>query len=437
MSGRGSGIGSIGSATGSNLAGVGPSLNVTATAAMTIGAKLGGSAREIQDGLLDVKRHEVCLTSRNRAKCAYVPVISTDNIVAPDSVCANKSNTALPGIDHKSQLDMSMGSYYREVADARSDLEYCLRKSQVSLHSFNAVTNGWLRLFQDHLMCASIITHRRNSIIFGTEKDFETATHNRIVHAGTWKQLEGTKNPGFCCKIYKFEYDSRDSNMHQHVRGICLAESTYAGVTHDMKDVEDAMMDLELLLNQFSKSSTKVHNLSNNSSDLIEAPELSYAGIALTDACLHPQNGDTAVTLNIFSALTVDNGPFDVQCSDDLMWISSIELPDFDKDGLRRFRAVLTPAYLATCLSRLHIVSTDLYLRRFASRPNTTTITDLLKHKPGNPSRKTFLIAPQKRGFGLLRRSSIQDKQRHIGTAISSCHASKRLDMVNGACAKF
>jgi len=115
MSGRSSGIGSIRSATNSNLAGKGPALNVTATAAMTICAKLGGSVQEIQDGLLDVKRHEVCLTTKNLAKCAYVLVISTDTIIAPDLVCSNKCNTLLPGIGNKSQLDMLMGSYYRRL----------------------------------------------------------------------------------------------------------------------------------------------------------------------------------------------------------------------------------------------------------------------------------------------------------------------------------
>jgi len=239
--------------------------------------------------------------------------------------------------------------------------------------------------------------------------------------------------------VYKYEFSSRnDFNMHQSVRGICIKQSGEGdGVAHEPVDVEDAMLDLELLLNMFSKSSTKVHNQSNNSSDLIEALELSYASIALMDACLHLQNGDTALTLNIFSALTVNYGPFDVQCSDDLMWISSVELPDFEKDRLRRFWAVLTASHLASCLSLQKIASMESYLRRFAVRANATVISDLLKHKPGNPSRKIFLIAPQKRGFSLLCQSSIQDKQRHIGTAISSCHASKRLDMVNRTCAKF
>ena len=92
----------------------------------------------------------------------------------------------------------------------------------------------------------------------------------------------------------------------------------------------------------------------------------------------------------------------------------------------------------------LHPATTAAFLQSVAQRQthfdltrNKTPIVNALKHKPGNPSRKTFLIAPQKKGFGLLHRSSIKDKMRHIGTSISSCMPSKRLDLVNGAVAKF
>ena len=93
MSGGGSSISSIGSATSSNLAGVGPSLNVTANANMTISAKLGSSAREMLDGVVDVDRHELCMTMRSKTKCAYVPVVSTNTIKAPECVAAHSDST--------------------------------------------------------------------------------------------------------------------------------------------------------------------------------------------------------------------------------------------------------------------------------------------------------------------------------------------------------
>jgi len=431
-------VGSLGSATSSNLAAIGPVLNQIARTSMTDLAKLGMTAREILDGVADVSRHQLCLTAKTKVKCAYVPVISTDNITLPDTVPANQTQTKLPSSLAESHLDMSMGSYYREVADARTELEYALRKNQMSLHSFDLVVDGQLRKFQDHLLCGSTPTHRRNSIIFGKESDFTNNEHNVTQHKGKWTCIKEDS------KIYKFAFtESAGINMHQNIRGIVLQPTTSAQSEDDdtgldMMQVIQGLMDLEELIHHFSAFGTKVHNKSDNSSDLIEAPELSYAGIALTDACLHPQNGDTALTLNIFSALTVNNGPFDVQCSDDLMWISNVELGDFEKDGMRRFRLALTIDFLKLILrgGDANIGVLQVYARKFPLK-NSLLIVDKLKHKPGNPSRTTFLIAPQKRGFGLLRRSSIQDKLRHIGVAISSCHASKRLDMVNGACAKF
>lgn len=440
-----SGIGSLGSATSSNLAAIGPVLNQIARTSMTDLAKLGMTAREILDGVADVSRHQLCLTAKTKVKCAYVPVISTDNIALPDTVPGNHRQTKLPGSLAGSMLDMSMGSYYREVADARTELEYSLRKHQMSLHSFDAVVDGHLQKFQDHLWCGSTRTHRRNSIIFGSERDFTATDHNVSEHKGRWKAIGGGS------RIYRFTFDdASEINIHQYIRGIALQNTTSTELLlettptetddnqYDMEQVILGLMDLEELIHQFSMMGTKVHNKSDNSSDLIEAPELSYAGIALTDACLHPQNGDTALTLNIFSALTMNNGPFDIQCSDDLMWISNVELGDFEKDGLRRYRVALTIDFLKLTLQSGNTNTTILqsYTTKFPQR-NNTAIVDKLKHKPGNPSRTTFLIAPQKRGFGLLRRSSIQDKLRHIGVAISSCHASKRLDMVNGACARF
>jgi len=440
MSGGGSSIGSIGSATSSNLAGVGPSLNVTANANMTISAKLGSSAREMLDGVVDFDRHELCMRMRSKTKCAYVPVVSTDTIEAPESVAAHSDSTDLPHNLAGTMLDMSMGSYYREVADARTQLEYCLRKNQISLHSFDETSQMNLKAFQDHLNCKLTSTHPRHSIIFGTKNDFTDSSHTTKIHGSVWTlEPEATLQD-----IYVYKLKGKSDVMSQTIHGIVLEPTSPAddGNTASPTPViaEGAFMmvlvHLEALIRHFSTYTTKVHNKNSNNKDLIEAPELSYAGIALLQACLHPQKGDTAVTLNIFSALTVNNGPFDVQCSDDLMWISSVELPDFEKDGQRRFRPTLDLQYLKMCLQPDKTLLIDAY-KKNANTAARKQIVDALKHKPGNPSRKTFLIAPQKRGFGILRWSSIQDKMRHIGVAISSCHASKRLDMMKGACAKF
>jgi len=117
-------------------------------------------------------------------------------------------------------------------------------------------------------------------------------------------------------------------------------------------NMEDAgfMVLFRKFVAEVSTRPVRVFGSKSAQSDPIKPPMLTYAGIALTDACLHAQNGNKAVTLNFFSALTVNNGPFDVYSNDDLMWIFSVELADFEKDGLRRFRDVLSFKMLEACL---------------------------------------------------------------------------------------
>ena len=100
-------------------------------------------------------------------------------------------------------------------------------------------------------------------------------------------------------------------------------------------------------------------------------------------------------------------------------------------------RFLPAPGFYERPRSRARLSLPGLRLRCRGSAKEAQGISLAFKHKPGNPSRKTFLIAPQKKGFGILKRSSIKDKMRHIGTSISSCIPSKRLDLVNGAVAKF
>ena len=65
----------------------------------------------------------------------------------------------LPQLDYKllpvaglnSVLDMTISQYYRDVGDARNDLEYMLVKNQILLHSMDCNVNKALRLMQDHL----------------------------------------------------------------------------------------------------------------------------------------------------------------------------------------------------------------------------------------------------------------------------------------------
>jgi len=438
-----SGIASIGTATNSNLAGAGPSINITGRTDLTTISMFANNDIDLKNGQHDVKRHEICLSVPQRQIQAYSAVFSFDPFVEMPVSLTRKSDYKILPIDNlNSILDMTISRYYRDVGDARNDLEYILAKNQISLHSMDSGTNQTLCKMQDRLMKrmsdgSQQVFHRRNAIFLTTDSsNFTSQDDNQ--HDGKWvpsttKTFEA---------IYEFKPTEAPAVANQnnsHIYGIVLkVEDDPQTTLYNLTQHLDLAIRLVLHWDY-----PKVHTAKNVTSAPIEPPDLVYAGIALTDASAHPQNGDTAVTLKIFSALTVDNGPFSVLTNDDLMWIHDIELADFEKDGMRRQRIVLSiPSILRSITpgvpgnDTFEAENTTRYNRFQASR-NYAPITNALKHKPGNPSRKTFLIAPQKKGFGILKRSSVKDKMRHIGTSISSCMPSKRLDLVNGAVAKF
>ena len=468
-----SGIASIGTATNSNLAGAGPSINMTGRADLTTISMFSNSDSDLKNGQHDIKRHEICLSVPQRQIQAYSAVFSFDPFVEmPLSLTRGIDFVELPTADLNSVLDMNISRYYRDVGDARNDLEYILAKQQISLHSLDQGRNRCLLLSQDRLLkqgerlpaappnagagnaggaaaagngAPVNITHRRNAVFLSTdEQEFTIPDPN---HPGVWEPVDhkGAVGHGYP-PMYRFvavqgQGPNRANQHNSNVFGIHMDLGQNGG-SHDIENMRELTNKLDSMIRYImSVSQPRVHTEKNRCSAPIEPPDLVYAGMALTDACAHPQNGDTAVTLNIFSALTVDNGPFSILTNDDLMWIHDIELPDFERDGMRRQRNLLDLQSILLCLNPATAAAftQDINLRQaqFDLTRNKTPIINALKHKPGNPSRKTFLIAPQKKGFGLLHRSSIKDKMRHIGTSISSCMPSKRLDLVNGAVAKF
>jgi len=434
-----SGIASIGTATNSNLAGAGPSINITCRTDLMSISQFSND-NDLKNGQNDIRRHQLCVAVPQRQIQAYGAVFSFDPFVEmPVTLSAVIDFVKLPSDTIQSRLDMNISRYYRDVCDARNDLEYILASYQISLHSLTEDVNQSFMKMQDRLITVgtannNLYFHRRNALYIETDPQVFTDADN--AHGGIWTLVEGYDT------LYQFRALDQPKIIHTN--------SLVFGVLVDMPAVGEDLaarvcnleMQLDIAIRHIMRENPpKVHTPKNAKSAPIVPPDLVYAGIALTDACAHPQNGDTAVTVNIFSALTVDNGPFNVLINDDLMWIHEIELPDFEVDGMRRQRIVLDMPCIAnllfnqTTVRSCATVSTN--FRRFQSIRNKTAVTTAFKHLPGNPSRKTFLIAPQKKGFGLLKRSSIRDKMRHIGTSISSCMPSKRLDLVNGAVAKF
>jgi len=438
------GIGSLGTATNSNLSDVGNKINTTGRSNMLLASTFVANDDVLKKGDVDIKRHEICLTATHKGIQAYVPVISTD-IVCDRTIGieADKDYIRLPHSNPRlanSVLDMTISTYYQDIGDARNEFELMLARAQISLHSYQSSTQATLDKCQDRLKFfrGDIVheRHRRNAVFLVTaDKDMDDEER----HGGNWGRALPVAE-GDAASVYNdiFHKFTPKNNAHQATKNSSVYAIKMDGDKID--NVYYVKMLLEMLCNFIvSNDEIKVFTPKSSNTAPITPPELRYAGLALTDAYMHPQNGDTAVTLNIFSAVTINNGPFDIVTNDELMWIHEVELPDFMADGLRRRRVVLDPEMLQKVLTE-----DDTTKKIIEEVYNTVTLASAKEpvirqnnHLPGNPSRKTFLIAPCKRGFTLLQRTSILDHERRMARAISGAKAGKRLDMINGSCAHF
>jgi hypothetical protein len=438
-----SGIGSLASATNSNI-GSSVTINAVGRLFFDIASIFVKSDDDIKNGLVDGKRHEICLTTNNKNINAYVPVITTDLIHDKTiSIEPDKDFYKLPSTNpvlQNSILDMTIATYYQDIGDARNDFELMLARTQISLHSHKSEVNLALLHSQDRLFWSRsdptfTSKHRRNALFLLDQADID---EHHDAHKGNWQPYEVVPNNDgdntFMGVFYKF----------QHTIQLPLAENNcnFWGINIDGLSEDNLKMALEVVAHYIdSTDNIRVFTPKSSNCSPIKPPQFRYAGIALTDACMHPQNGDTAITVNIFSALTIDNGPFDIVTNDELMWMHEIELPDFMADGLRRRRVVLDSRSLYAIVENVannpKHRSVHMAFQRITMLAAQEPVIRQQNNVPGNPSRKTFLIAPCKRGFTLLERTSVVDHERRMGRAIAGAKPGKRLDLINGACAHF
>lgn len=167
----------------------------------------------------------------------------------------------------------------------------------------------------------------------------------------------------------------------------------------------------------------------------IEPPSIRYVGIALTDASMNPRNGDTAVTINHFSALTVDNGPFTVYNGDLLMWTLDCDMHNFDENGIRAARGVLTWKHIYTFTQENgfdEVIRLFQYIDGLRSRMYQKGFN---KRDIGRESRgkyATFNIIPYRNPLTIQECCSYTDDSRVFAKAISSAEQFQKLDIVNG-----
>jgi len=455
-------IDSLGSATNSNFQS-GPSINGTGRMDGNTGTALVPSDYKPGDNALDAFRHELLLSRRSAQHHAYINVISRDSTPGhfPAGTAIEVGDLLLSfgacpeHLDLK--LDNSIETYYADLGDARTELEYFLAYHQVSLHG-NGDLNTALYSAQRGLnrkhkgLHDAGKTRRRNAIFFVDlaevdllgDKGVDTSdrmisTGNLYVFGRGVAGVATSKGPA-------------GMTMFVPMKGVYWVRDTQT--KHAFKHTL-----MSILSEMFPTPYKPTVTTARSKNILIEAPEFRYAGLALTDAHMHASQGDTAVTVNHYSALTTQNGPFDVYIGDDLGWLFNIELHNILPDGNRYPRVALTYGVLQQIIVdrvaggvvannnerdafRVRIVSDSLkfnaqHRQAVGTGAAAATAARLGALKAGSDSERSkyprFVLVPLRHGSGIAKRSTIMDRQRRIGKAIGSCKGYGRLDWVNGA----
>jgi len=438
-------IDSLGSATNSNFQS-GPSINATGRADINTSSSLSDSASQSNDTSLDIFRHELLLTKIKSTHTAYVNVISRDSIPmsAPLLIRTEAESPRIPSflsctLENTSHLDMTISTFYADLGDARNELEYFMAFHQISIHGNLGVTREF-ETIQPHLEHGTgVKTHRRNAFFFMTIDTPDDLIQSSI---GT-KYAQKSSNSG------------QDTCSPTNLNGAKVfivkadSESAFAKDCTTKNSFKAALMTLFVeALGCVDKYKPQVVVSQRSHDAPITAPEFRYAGVALTDACMHQARGDTAVTVNHYSALTTQNGPYDVYIGDDVGWMFNVEQKNLCPDGNRKGRIVMTYSTLMGLLigtndtrkaANLKLTHQSVMIAKFnTNSPDAHTkkarigsLKDSEHEARGKYPR--FMLVPLKHGSHISKRSSVMDRKRRIGKAISSCKSYGRVDWINGA----
>ena len=392
---------SIGSSTNSNIS-TGPSVNTTGRLDINTSSTLTKSDNDLYDGVHNAKRGDIMVSASMpgmKRRSAY-------QLCMPNSY--QLLNETVVG---KREADTSMAQYFTRLNDARTDFEYYCAKHMLGFKSDDQNMNQKLLVFQAHMQdYDDIVTF---------EDDEQHRTCAKMINIDV--QADG---------LFSIDFRVVDNVITCSIRGVEGVSETL--FTHVFTDK---------LKEHLANNNPMI--IPNKTSSPIKPPEFIYAGVALTDACMHPRNGDTAVTLNHYGAMTSDNGPADVCAGDVLKIIPYASLKNFDVQGNRFSRNILSVSFIYAIVTGIDFdfghyrINRSITLQKMKSS-RKARISDPRQNRPGSDDRKLNLIyspwvlMPSRSGFGIHYGESIEDKKNRVGKAVSSCTPYGRLDWING-----
>lgn len=444
--------GSISSMTGNSRIAQGPSMVVTCRADKDTANQLMKVSKSSD---LDISKYELVLSPcpKRQKVDAYPRSCTKDFSQNYTNVSRTDVSAQIPDLGHRIKyVDQSMESYYRDLYDARNEFEYVLAKNQISLHSCpqkeglvegaeNQDTGPTLDIYSGFLSPATSSDAqncRRFPIFFSTSDVALTAAHTELL------AYERVPVPGYENIVHLQKSTDGSFSTEKHIGNTSMA--CFVFYTDGVDDVGftlrsfiddyfDQVSGPVQSSNGFAWNRPYVFTPKNPTTSPITPMDFHFQGFALGAAHIDVRDGDNVFSSLRSGAITVRNGPFQLNAGDNLIWLRKAEIICFDSDGTRKIRPVLDENKLTKFFAATPTPEITADDQRYQTFKNTKDVKTLPRDPTGDGSPLVgFTFAPLKYAFASMTKTkSFLDHSRRIGTALSNGAGSSMVDVLVGS----
>lgn len=233
------------------------------------------------------------------------PVAGSQHVISLDDLDFD-TNTAtdiqLNGQTYRVYVPMDLAQFQCDVYDARDHTELALALAQICILVYNPIQG--VSVFSPDNRC-----YLENGVFNKPEGDSIVLRRNVIV-------VDANDSLGMTDEDKKRAI----KNLFKNVQNNEHMNFMFTRLAGDF-------MEVMKLCKQTPQCTIQTQTM--------EAPIVSYAGVAMTDAFYNACNGDTFVTSNLYSLMTTQNGPVPSCHGDPLHWIWNVEQHYYNKHGCR------------------------------------------------------------------------------------------------------
>ena len=407
---QGSGRGPFGSINS------GPAVNVTTKMQASIAQCVGTTFKSGETASLPTCLREDLLVTCEvpGAQASSVQHVTSVDLLSFDN--AKKVTVNFDGQDFDLYMPTDYAQYACDVHDARTSIELVMAANQMCILACDSARN--VRTYApDPRVCLSTAS---GSVFMKPQGDhnlvlrrcvlYDSAAYPELTTMAAEIQAMATRDTLFkgLVQVYDLNPDRREE--HERLRD-------------NIKGPEDVR---KILLGLDNAPKPKCTH-KGGSRQTFTPPKFSYAGIAMTEAYINSVHGDTHVTCNLFSSITLTNGPAAVAHGDTLHWIWRVEMHYYTKDGSRLPRSswVTTPVHELLEETYTNTTSNTLHGQPRANQRDSKMLQRVCENIYMVPLKEGF--ANQLLSAGILDRKN----QRKVGHAISSAPAFGSLDIMH------